>query len=257
MDQEVLVENRIDDGQRLLAELVKVSFDVTAACWVKTSDEGLWYLSIGSDAVKPGQVGDAYVTVYDCLLRIPDASLSLSDIKLVPATNALTKDVVEIRDRHAGRVPTRFHGKRLGRVAIEEAYIYPQPGKWFKGFDEIKDKFPSAVAFSIMVAYPGSAAGKAPSFPGFAHYMGKINNAVFEGRATGTVLFMGPMETARDPSRVELMFVHRPEGWNTVYQFTSGAAQIGFRPEVRSFIPEKPSYQAADFSQFTAVKVSS
>jgi hypothetical protein len=253
MDTELLVEDRIEDGRRLVAELIKEGFDVTVAFWVRTSEEGLWFLYVGSTSVESGKVGDAYITAYDCLARLPNSSISLSDIKLVPATNPIAKDAKEIRDRYAGRVPTKYHGKQLGRMAIEEAYIYPEPGKWFRGFDEIKEKFPTAEAFSIIVPYPGSTQSKG-SFPrGFAPYMGKINDSVFEGRAAGTVLFMGPEGTS-DPSVVELVFVHRPEGWNTVYHLTSGEAQNGFRPEVRSDTPEKPSYESADFSQFTAMK---
>jgi hypothetical protein len=253
MDTELLVEEMIDDGRMLVAELIKEGFDVTVAFWVKT-DEGLWYLYIGSTSVESGRVGDAYIVAYDCLTRIPRPSISLSDIKLVPATNPIAQAATEIRDRYADRTPTRYHGKQLGRMAIEEAYIYPQPGKWFKGFDEIKAKFPTAEALSIIVSYPGSAGGKKIFPQGFAPYMGKINDRVFEGRATGTVLFLGP-EASNNPSKVELVFVHRPEGWNTVYQLTSGAVQNGFRPEVRSAVAEKPVYEAADFGPFSAAKI--
>jgi hypothetical protein len=126
MDQELLVNPRIEDGRALLAELLKVGFDVTVACWVKTSEEGLWFLYIGSTSGKPGKIGDAYVTAYDCLSRIPSASISLSEIKLVPATNPIARDALAIRERQPGRIPIRYHGTRLGKLAIEEAYIYPR-----------------------------------------------------------------------------------------------------------------------------------
>jgi hypothetical protein len=53
MDTELLVDNRIEDGQKLLAELLKAGFDVNVAFWVRTSEEGLWFLYIGSTSVEP------------------------------------------------------------------------------------------------------------------------------------------------------------------------------------------------------------
>jgi hypothetical protein len=129
VDTELLVESRIEDGRKLIAELIKEGFDVTVACWVKTSDEGLWFLYIGSTSVEAGKIGDAYITVYGCLARISDASISLSDIKLIPATDPIAKEAIGVRDRYAGKLPTRYHGKRLGKLTIEEAYVYPPLGQ--------------------------------------------------------------------------------------------------------------------------------
>ena len=58
-----------------------------------------------------------------------------------------------MRDRHPAKAPTRYQGIRLGNTWIEEAYIYPPPGKWFKGFEEIKQNFPSAEVFTIPVLF--------------------------------------------------------------------------------------------------------
>jgi hypothetical protein len=56
VDQEVLVDSRIDDGLKLLTTLVNEGFDVTVACWVKTSEEGLLFLYIGSTSVELGKI---------------------------------------------------------------------------------------------------------------------------------------------------------------------------------------------------------
>jgi hypothetical protein len=124
---ELLVENRIDDGQRLLIELVRDGFDVSAAAWLKTSEEGLWFLYIGSKSVDAGKLANAYRTVYACLRRIPDSWIDMSAVKLVHDTNPIARDVVAIRDRYpGGRIPTRYGGERIGNIAIEEAYLYPR-----------------------------------------------------------------------------------------------------------------------------------
>jgi hypothetical protein len=167
-------------------------------------------------------------------------------------TNPIAQDAIAWRDRYPGRVPTRYHGKRLGNLAVEEAYIYPKPGKWFKGFDEIKQRFPTAEAFSIIVPYPSQP--NTPFVQAFLDDMGKINNSEFEGKAPSTVLFMGLQPSSNQPV-AELFFVYRPEGWNTVFQVTSGAIQSGFRPELRPANTGKPVYEAADFGRLSAMKL--
>jgi hypothetical protein len=125
MDTELLVDNRIDDGAKLLAELVRSGFDVTVAAWVRTREEGLWFLYIGSNSASPENVADAYRTVYVCLRNIPDSSVGISEIKLVHASNPIARDALAVRDRSSGRMPIRYRGKALGNLALEEAYVYP------------------------------------------------------------------------------------------------------------------------------------
>lgn len=126
MDTELLVDDRIDDGAKLIAELVRDGFDVSVAFWVKSSEEGLWDLYIGSSALEARQIGDAARRVYACLNSIPDSSIEFSDIRLVPASSSAAQDAIAIRDKRATRIATRFHGTRLGDLSLEEAYIYPQ-----------------------------------------------------------------------------------------------------------------------------------
>jgi hypothetical protein len=126
MDTEVLVGNRFEDGKRLVAELVRDGIDVAVAFWVKTENEGLWYLYVGTSAADVQRIGDAYVPVYACLSRIPDSSIALSDIKLISPANPVARAAMVIRDRSAARIPIRFQGERLEKLAIEEAYIYPR-----------------------------------------------------------------------------------------------------------------------------------
>jgi hypothetical protein len=141
VDQELLVDDRIDDGEKLLTHLVRSGFDVTVAFWVLTSEGNSWSLYIGSNAVVPGRVGDAYRMLYTCLTKIPDASVSFSEVKLVDLSNPIAKDALAERDRqlarmHRARLPVRYYGKRLGNLAIEEAYIYPPTGPMTR--DEVR-----------------------------------------------------------------------------------------------------------------------
>jgi hypothetical protein len=126
MDTEVLVENHfVDDGYKLLLELVRDDFDVAVALWVKTSEEGLRFLYIASPSVEPAKIGDAYRRVYVCLNRIPISTISLSEIKLVHSSNPIAVEAMALREKsNGGDLTIRYPGKRLGHMAIEAALIY-------------------------------------------------------------------------------------------------------------------------------------
>lgn len=127
MDTELLVEPRIEDGHRLLVELVRAGLDVSAAGWLKASDGGMWSLYIGTAAVDPDRSGKAYRTLYDCLQRLPAPAVELSEVRLTPVSDPVIRDLAGMRDRYAGgRLPTRYRGPRIGDRAIDEAYIYPR-----------------------------------------------------------------------------------------------------------------------------------
>jgi hypothetical protein len=128
MDTEVLVENRIPDGWKLLADLIRDGFDVTVAFWAKTGEGGLWFLYIGSSAVDGGQFGDALWRVYCCLRTIRGSCITPSDIKLIHRADQAATDAAAIRDRYAAnRVITyRPPEGRLGGLSTDEVCIYPR-----------------------------------------------------------------------------------------------------------------------------------
>ncbi|MGA2705195.1 MAG: hypothetical protein ABSH35_29405 [Isosphaeraceae bacterium] len=125
MDTYTLVENRIDDGRKLIYLLTQTGFPLTAVCWVKTSEEGDWYLYIASNAVDQKGLASAYREVYGVLTTISGTSISVSDVKLVGINNPITKDILEIRERYPGRLPTVSRRRQLGSVAVDEVYVYP------------------------------------------------------------------------------------------------------------------------------------
>lgn len=127
MDQIALVENQLDEGQRLIYQLVHDGFDIAAAFWLKTSEEARWFLYVASKVVDEEGPAPAYRAVYASLQRLKDPWMSLSEIKLIGVSNPMARDVLKLYRRHPGRMPTRYNGTQLGGVGIEEAYIYPQP----------------------------------------------------------------------------------------------------------------------------------
>jgi hypothetical protein len=133
MDTDTLVESRIEDGQRLLSRLAASGFDVTAASWVKTGDDGRWSLYIASRAVDERGLAAAYSEAYGVLQSMDDSELSMFEVKLLSPQSPVARDVLEFQRRHPGRMPTRTRQPQLGNLAIEEAYIYPPPVQQRRG----------------------------------------------------------------------------------------------------------------------------
>jgi len=125
MDTGTLVEDQIDLGKKLIDMLAETGFDVTAAFWVKASEEGSWFLYIASEAVDRLGLAAAYREVYRVFKSAPYEWDLLSEMKLTGKDNPITRDVLEIRNRFANRMATRSRRPQLGNLAIDEVYIYP------------------------------------------------------------------------------------------------------------------------------------
>ena len=80
--------------------------------------------------------------------------------------------------------------------------------------------------------------------------LGKINDSEFEGKHTGTLLFMGQKASSDSPAG-RLIFVYRPEGWNKMFR-----ADTQTWEEVVHVGTGKGLYEAADFSPLAGLKAS-
>jgi hypothetical protein len=127
---ELVVDFQVDAGRRIIAQLVRDAFDAKAVFWVKTAEEGIWFLYVATPLVEQKGLAEAYRVLQASMQKLPGIPLSLSDIKLVGADNPIAKDVLRILARYPGRVATRYGGKQLGSMTIDDAYIYPQPSNW-------------------------------------------------------------------------------------------------------------------------------
>jgi hypothetical protein len=123
MDQGPLVERQINDGLWLIQELHRDGFDVTAAFWLRDSEDSPWALYIASKEVDRKGIAAAYRVILETFNRRPDPWISPFDVKLIRPSDPLTQDVLKFR-RPESMIPARYHGSRLGKLSIEEAYIY-------------------------------------------------------------------------------------------------------------------------------------
>ena len=128
MDQATLVEMQIDDGKRLIHRLIDEGIGVSAACWVKESESGWWYLYLATPLVgETGATRPAYRRVNDVIRALEKEGFGISplEVKLIGPDDPIAKDVIAVRDRNPVRSPIWFRGNRLGELGVEEAYIYP------------------------------------------------------------------------------------------------------------------------------------
>jgi hypothetical protein len=125
--QASLVETQINDGQRLVEELVRDGFDVAAAFWLKAYDSD-WYLYVVSPVVEAEGIANAYRRVNAVLRRMPAPfRVDPFDVKLVGPADKLAQAVLNAQRRSPSKTPVRSGGASLGDLSVEEAYLYPLP----------------------------------------------------------------------------------------------------------------------------------
>jgi hypothetical protein len=247
MDTETLVERQIDDGRRLTDLLVQKGVDVTAAFWVKTSEDDIWFLYIATEAVDKKGLAAAYRDVYGVLRSIEGICISTSDIKLIGKNNPITLDILRLSQQNPAGTPTRYRRSySIGAIAIEELFIYPTPETYFEGFAAIKSNFPSAEHFTITV--PRTGTDPMSLFKFISPYIDKVNKQEFEGKAPGTLLFLGLKASTKAPW-AKLGFVYRPEGWNKMFRADKNTWE-----EVVDRATRKPLYESLDFSPLADLK---
>ena len=125
MDQSTLVADQFYDGRRFVERFAADGNSVQAAFWVRTDEEGHWFLYVASELYDREGPLAAYRAVRESLEKLGETWISRSEIKVVGPNNPIAKDVLAVMARHSGRLPTRLSDKTLGGMAVEQAYIYP------------------------------------------------------------------------------------------------------------------------------------
>jgi len=126
MAQRYLVENQIDDGFKLVKRLVAEGFPVAAAFWVfPKEEEGYWMLYLASKVYDESGSDAAYGKVVDAWLQLDEPWFSMSEITVIGEKDPITQDVLDILKKHPGPMATRSRRPTLGKMEIEQVYIYP------------------------------------------------------------------------------------------------------------------------------------
>jgi len=126
MDQGSLVTQQIDAGARFVHEFAKYT-PVQAAFWLKGTEDSQWFLYVAGEQIDDSNFDVAYGEVIRIAAKMPDPWLDPFQVKVVGTKEPVAKAVLEIQEKFPGGLPTRYHGRPLGGLSVEEAYIYPPP----------------------------------------------------------------------------------------------------------------------------------
>lgn len=125
MDTVTLVENQIDEGQRLLDQLAKTGIAVRAACWIKPTQEDRWSLYLATPSADEKEPLEAYRQLISALRSLETDWLTSSDVILVGEKHPIVKDAQEILQRFPHWTPIRPPYPLFGGMPTEEVYVYP------------------------------------------------------------------------------------------------------------------------------------
>jgi hypothetical protein len=127
MDQATLVEERKAGGQQLISRLLEEGIEVTAACWLRETEGGRWYLNIATPLVgKDRAPSDGYRRIIPLIQQIPPPHwLDPMDVKLIPPDSPIAEAVRDLHRKYPGRGPIHLGETIFARRSIEGAYVYP------------------------------------------------------------------------------------------------------------------------------------
>ncbi len=125
MDQSTLVGDQIDEGRRFVERFAADGNQVQAAFWVKTAEDGNWFLYVVTELVERAGPAVAYRAVHAALRKLGEAGVPSSQIKVIGPNNLIAKDVLSVMARHPGRLATQSAARTLGSMAVDQCYIYP------------------------------------------------------------------------------------------------------------------------------------
>jgi hypothetical protein len=128
MDQVALVEDQIADGKRLADQLARDGFPMTAAFWLRTREDGQWFLYLVSPVVDSEGHRGAYRRIYDVMPQMsPPLSIHPFEVKVVRPSSSVAEAVGKMVRRLVGKggFYRGYDGDLPGGVSIEGAYLYP------------------------------------------------------------------------------------------------------------------------------------
>jgi hypothetical protein len=123
MYKTILVKELIEDGERLLQELDRRHFPITAAFWYDSPERLAWNLYIVSEvAHQPGPL-EAYMQIQQAMAALNGLSLSSDDIVVLSPERTQFRN---LRKTIEGVSQMSVTGERvsLERVPLQDAYVY-------------------------------------------------------------------------------------------------------------------------------------
>ncbi|HEV2232846.1 MAG TPA: hypothetical protein VGV68_05515 [Terriglobia bacterium] len=119
----ILVKELVDDGEKLLQELDRRQFPITAAFWYESPERQRWKIYIVSDAAHQLGPLEGYKRVQEAMGALGGLSFALDDVAVWSPRSSTFR---ELRRTIEGVSQTSVSGERvhLEGAALEDAYIY-------------------------------------------------------------------------------------------------------------------------------------
>jgi hypothetical protein len=124
VDQGTLVEEMIVGGRRFVERFAADGNPVRAAFWIKTAEEGIWFLYVASEIIDRDGPAAAYRAVDASLRKLDKPEISSSAIKVISPSNPIAQDVLPVLAHYQGRRAVIHDGDRTAG-SMEEIYVYP------------------------------------------------------------------------------------------------------------------------------------
>jgi hypothetical protein len=127
VDTTTLVSDLVEDGRRIIEQLTKNGFEVTAGFWLKKAEDGQWYFYIASPAAESERLSVGYGRLFTLIREMPPPHwIDPLEVRLIGPSSPLARDVLGILNRAPNPTggPIRWGGTVLGNVSIEDAYLY-------------------------------------------------------------------------------------------------------------------------------------
>ncbi len=99
---------------------------MTAACWLRESDDVERYLNAALDGLTVENTAIAYREVLRITQEMTDRYIDPFRVKLISPDHPVAKAIAEIYRKYARRFNPRFNGRVFAGTAPAEVYIYPQ-----------------------------------------------------------------------------------------------------------------------------------
>jgi hypothetical protein len=121
-----LVRELIEDGDKLLRELDRQRFPVTAALWYYEPDHMSWKLVIASEVAQSPGPREAYLRVQQAIRGVRGLTFALDDILVMGPQTRKFQDLRRTIEGVSQMAAPEHRGELEGAL-FEDAYIYRWP----------------------------------------------------------------------------------------------------------------------------------
>ena len=109
-----------------MEKLAEAGFEVTNACWVKTTEDRPWHLYLVSPVVDNEGRKEAYRRIHGVIWEMASSStIDPFEVKLIGSKSPVAQGAADMVRRYPGVNPIRSRSADFGGQSIEAAYFYP------------------------------------------------------------------------------------------------------------------------------------